>query len=224
MLNEPRFATILGAAKISEKTASGFSIGVLEAVTRRETATVVDSLGNRTSMIVEPLTNYSLVRIRQDLLANSNIGMILTSVNRDGRWPTMTAGTDWSLKFLESVYRVDGFLAGSRTTNISQQRVDGTAGKFNFSKDGGPHWRGYVSFDFTAPRFDVNDIGYFRRPNDYGWIGQLLYRDDEVTALERLWSIRSNVTISVEISTGRRSSIRSTSMDRLPFPIGGPSK
>ncbi|MCX6134678.1 MAG: DUF5916 domain-containing protein [Ignavibacteriales bacterium] len=191
VLDQPRFATILGAAKISSKTAGGLSVGVLEAVTRKETATLVDSTGNRTTQVVEPLTNYSLIRLRQDLMANSNVGMILTSVNRDGRPPAMTAGIDWSLKFLESVYRVDGFLAGSRTSNNSSSRVDGTAGKFNFSKDGGPHWRGSLSFDFTAPKYNVNDIGFFRRPNDYGWVGQVLYRDDEVTSLKRLWSLSS---------------------------------
>jgi hypothetical protein len=139
--------------------------------------------------VVEPLTNYSLVRLRQDLLANSNVGMIVTSVNRDGRSPAMTAGVDWSLKFSESVYRIDGFLAGSRTTNIDSQRVSGSAGKLNFSKDGGEHWRGSFSFDFTGKAYDVNDVGFFRRPNDYGWIGQILYRDDEVTSLKRIWSI-----------------------------------
>jgi hypothetical protein len=189
--SQPRFASIIGAAKISEKTSSGLSVGVLEAVTRKETATVVDSLGNRTTQLVEPLTNYSLVRLRQDLMANSNVGMIVTSVNRDGRLPATTAGLDWSLKFLESMYRVDGFLAGTRTINTSNELVDGTAGKFNFSKDGGPTWRGSLSFDFTGKKFNDNDIGFFRRPNDYGWVGQILYRDDEVTSLKRLWSLSS---------------------------------
>ncbi|HCA78909.1 MAG TPA: hypothetical protein DEP53_04165 [Bacteroidetes bacterium] len=191
VLNRPRFATILGAAKISGKTESGLSIGVLEAVTRKETATMVDDRGNRSDVTVEPLANYSLVRLRQDLLENSNVGMIVTSVNRDGRLPAMTAGVDWALKFLESMYKVDGFLAGSRTTNPLDQRVDGTAGKFNFSKDGGPHWRGSFSFDFTSKKYNINDIGYFRRPNDYGWVGELVYRDDEVTAAKRFWEIGS---------------------------------
>jgi len=189
LLNQPRFATILGAAKISGKTESGLSIGVLEAVTSKERATLVDEAGNRSEQTVEPLANYSLVRLRQDLLENSNVGMIVTSVNRDGRAPAMTAGVDWSLKFRECVYRIDGFLAGSRTTNPLSQRVDGTAGKFNFSKDGGPHWRGAFSFDFTSKKYDINDIGYFRRPNDFGWIGEILYRDDIVRSLERFWSI-----------------------------------
>ena len=189
VLNQPRFATILGAAKISGKTKSGLSIGVLEALTRREKATLVTKEGRRTEETVEPLTNYSLLRLRQDVLQNSNIGMIVTSVNRDGRLPAMTGGLDWTLKFLESVYKIDGFLAGSRTVNLTGNRVDGTAGKFNFSKDGGPHWRGGLSFDFTSKNYNINDIGYFRRPNDYGWIGQILYRDDIVRSLERLWSV-----------------------------------
>jgi hypothetical protein len=193
VLNQPRFATILGAAKISGKTDGGLSIGVLEAVTRKETATFVSASGTRTEEVISPLTNYSLIRLRQDALENSNVGMIVTSVNRDGGLPAMTTGVDWSLKFLESMYRVDGFLAGSRTTNTSNSRVDGTAGKFNFSKDGGAHWRGFVSFDFTSKGYHINDIGYFRRPNDYGWMGQILYRDDEVTASRRFWSLGSMV-------------------------------
>jgi hypothetical protein len=191
VLHQPRFATILGAAKISGKTESGLSIGVLEAVTRKETATIVDDRGERTEATVEPLTNYSLVRLRQDLLENSNVGMIVTSVNRDGRLPAITAGVDWTLKFLESMYKVDGFLAGSRTTNPLDQRVDGTAGKFNFSKDGGKHWRGGFAFDFTSEKYNINDIGYFRRPNDYGLVGRLLYRDDSVRSFERFWSVGS---------------------------------
>jgi hypothetical protein len=191
VLDEPRFASILGAAKISGKMTSGLSIGVLEAVTDRETATLVDSLGNRTKETVDPLTNFSLLRLRQDLLENSNAGMVLTSVNKDGKAPAMTAGVDWNLRFLESVYRIDGFLAGSRTTNGSDARIEGSAGKFNFSKDGGPHWRGYVSFDFTSKGYNVNDMGYFRRPNDYGWLAEILYRDDEVTDLKRIWEFSS---------------------------------
>jgi hypothetical protein len=191
VLDEPRFATILGAAKISGKTSSGLSIGVLEAVTGKETATFVDSLGNRTKEVVEPLTNFSVVRLRQDLFENSNIGMILTSVNRDGRSPAMTAGADWNLRFQESIYRIDGFFAKSRTTNGAGEGLEGTAGKFNFSKDGGPHWRGAVSIDWTSKQYNINDMGYFRRPNDYGWIAQLLYRDDEVTDFKRIWSVSS---------------------------------
>ena len=83
----PGFATILGAAKVSGKTSQGLSVGALEALTRRETATFVDSLGNKSSQIVEPLSNYSLIRLKQDLFENSNVGMIITNVSRNGAMP-----------------------------------------------------------------------------------------------------------------------------------------
>jgi len=187
--NAPRFATILGAAKVSGKTADGFSIGVLEAVTAEEHATFVDSLGNKSKRIVEPLTNYSLVRLRKDVLGNSNAGMILTSVNRKGRVPGITAGIDWNLKFLESMYRAEGFLAGSHTTLFDGTLRDGTAGKFSLNKDGGPHWRGTFSFDYTSRSYYINDMGFFRSPNDFGWVFQVIYRDDHVTEYSRFWNV-----------------------------------
>lgn len=188
VMDEPRFATILGAAKISGKTADGFSIGMLEALTAEESATFVDSLGTRSRRVVEPLANYSLIRLKKDVLENSNAGMILTSVNRRGRVPAMTGGVDWNLKFLQSEYRVDGFVAGSRTVNAAGSRIEGSAGKLAFNKDGGQHWRGFISLDYTTRNYNINDIGFFRRPDDYGGLVQILYRDDEVTEWKRLWN------------------------------------
>lgn len=189
VLDAPQFATILGAAKISGKTSGGLSIGVLEAVTREDKATFVDSLGGRTEQIVEPLSNFSLIRLRKDFMGNSNIGMILTSVNRNGRLPANTAGLDWNVKFLDNYYRIDGFLAGSNTTDPNGNRIAGSAGKINFNKEGGEHWRGYFGLDFTSKKFNINDMGFFRRPNDYGTYDQIQYREDVPSKHIQRWSV-----------------------------------
>ncbi|MFH0989584.1 MAG: DUF5916 domain-containing protein [bacterium] len=189
VLHEPQFASILGAVKLSGKTEDGWSIGILEALTQRETATLVDALGNKTDQVVEPLTNYGVLRLKKDFWGNSNAGMILTSVNRDGRVPANTAGLDWNLKFNDNMYRVDGFLAGSRTTTLSGDRLDGSAGKLSFNKEGGEHWRYSTSIDFTSKKYNINDIGYFRRPNDFGSNGQLEYRNDVPGDHVRSWSV-----------------------------------
>jgi len=193
--DQPNFATILGAAKISGKTQSGLSIGVLEAMTRQERATVVDSLGIKSDQIVEPLSNFSLVRLKQDVLENSNVGMILTNVSRDGKLPAYTGGLDWNLRFLQSVYRIDGFLAASHTTNadpIVQTAAGyhtGPAGRLTVNKEGGTHWRWSVGYDFTSKGFNVNDIGYFRRPNDHGSVSTLQYREDAPGGLYQRWNV-----------------------------------
>ncbi len=191
VLNQPRFATILGAAKISGKTADGLSLGVLEAVTKKEVATLVDSTGAKNDQIVEPLANYSLVRLRQDVLGNSNVGAMLTSVNKEGRLPAFTAGVDWNLKFLNNEYRVDGFWAGSHTT-LFGERITGSAGRMSIGKEAGEHWLASVSWDFTSKQFNINDIGFFRRPNDYGFVSTITYREQTPSDWYRFWLVNAN--------------------------------
>ncbi len=78
----PRSTRILGALKLTGKTRGGLSVGVLEAVTAPEWAEI-DSAGNRRQIMVEPLTNYFLGRIRQDYQnGDVIIGGIVTATNR----------------------------------------------------------------------------------------------------------------------------------------------
>jgi hypothetical protein len=128
IVSAPQAVSILGAAKFSGKTAGGLSIGVLEAFTEEETATVSDSTGNASDQIVEPFAHYNVIRLRQDVLQNSNIGMILTSTAKTSRSPGITAGGDWNLRFGGNTYQADGFIALSRTTNPQSARVNGSAG------------------------------------------------------------------------------------------------
>lgn len=101
-VSAPTRTRILGAAKLSGKTDGGWSIGVLDAVTAAEQALVVDSVGGRHHDLVEPATNYSVVRLQRDFReGRSAIGGILTTVNRSG------AGDALSLHSAAYVWGVD---------------------------------------------------------------------------------------------------------------------
>lgn len=79
----PQNTSILGAAKFSGKTQKGWSIGILESVTQRETATI-DHNGERREELVEPLTNYFAGRLQKDIHSgNTIIGGMITAVNRE---------------------------------------------------------------------------------------------------------------------------------------------
>jgi len=80
-VDAPDASTILGAAKLTGKTAAGWSVGVLEALTAREWAQTVsgDSSGREE---VEPLTNYFVGRAHRDL-RRGGVGLLATSVLRD---------------------------------------------------------------------------------------------------------------------------------------------
>jgi hypothetical protein len=78
----PDKTNILGAAKFSGKTKNGWSIGLLESVTRAEYATV-DNSGDRRDVLVEPLTSYFVSRLQKDIDGgNTVLGGIFTGVNR----------------------------------------------------------------------------------------------------------------------------------------------
>lgn len=79
----PDNSTILGAAKFSGKTKSGWSIGVIESVTKNEFARILQN-GIEREELVEPFTNYLVTRIQKDFNnRNSYIGGIFTATNRN---------------------------------------------------------------------------------------------------------------------------------------------
>lgn len=81
-MKAPEFTSILGAAKVTGKTKTGWSLGLLESLTSEEFAKI--SNGHQRSEIIEPFTNYTIGRVQKDFdKGNTMIGGIFTSVNRN---------------------------------------------------------------------------------------------------------------------------------------------
>ncbi|HVV87130.1 MAG TPA: DUF5916 domain-containing protein [Kofleriaceae bacterium] len=122
-VDEPGGTTIYGAAKLSGKTASGWAVGVLEAVTGQESARIDDGAGTRTDEVVEPLTNYALARVKKDFRGGkTTLGAALTSVVRalDGTGlegelhdEAITGGLQLSHRFLDDTWSTQLRFAGS---------------------------------------------------------------------------------------------------------------
>src|SRR4051812_14699139 len=76
--------TILGAGKVTGRTRNGISVGVLDALTARESARFRPAgSGVTATEEVEPLTNYFIGRLKKDFRGGSTrIGTITTLVNR----------------------------------------------------------------------------------------------------------------------------------------------
>jgi hypothetical protein len=82
--------TILGAGKLTGKTANGWSIGLIEAVTARE-ETRVSTAGRGARVAIEPRTNYIVGRLQRDLNPRSSVGVLATGVIRDLDTPLMAS-------------------------------------------------------------------------------------------------------------------------------------
>ena len=166
VVGQPKETTILGAAKLTGKTAGKTSFGIVEAVTAREYATVKETINGekrRRDHLIEPLTNYFVGRLQQDVLQNSTVGLLATSVHRRGEAPAYTSGFDWHLRFRNNAYSVSGQLAGSRTGNVGN-RENGYAASIFLGKQSGWFTTG-VDFEAISPDFDANDLGFTHRPD-----------------------------------------------------------
>jgi len=90
--DRPSTVRILGAAKLTGKTASGWSLGLLNAYTGEGVATYVEEDLLEREARVEPATNYLVARVRQDGSEGArSVGAIFTStVRRLAGDPTLT--------------------------------------------------------------------------------------------------------------------------------------
>jgi hypothetical protein len=79
----PTSTEILGAAKVTGTVAPGWTLATLDALTARTDATVDDGAGLRSTVQVEPFTNYFVGRISRDLRHGSYLRGMVTSVVRD---------------------------------------------------------------------------------------------------------------------------------------------
>ena len=125
----PDIATILGAAKLTGKTASGWSLGMLDAVTSREQAQYVVANGSRAFAVVEPLTNYFTARVKKSTSdGTTSLGGLMTAVNRSLddeslarrlRSSAVVAGTDFRHEWGNRNY---SFVAQAVTSAIRGRR------------------------------------------------------------------------------------------------------
>jgi hypothetical protein len=124
-VDRPSQTRILSAAKLSGKTESGWSVGVLGAVTGAEEAHFRSVEGEEIRRTVEPLTSYSVGRIQRDLRGGeTTVGGILTSVIRDGevaadlglRDRAFSGGVDLRHRFRGGTMELRSYLLGSHVS------------------------------------------------------------------------------------------------------------
>ncbi len=199
--DNPLNSTILGATKLTGRTASGLNVGFLDAFTERETGA-----SGRT---IEPQTNYMVARLSQDLRnGNSGVGLMATATNRslddDTREYLRSAayalGVDGRHRFWANNYQLSGsavysHVTGSEAAILSTQRsavhqyqrpgsgltldptrtsLSGTRINAGVGKTGGGITRFNTGVTHTSAGYEVNDAGFLSRAdiiNNGNWFG-----------------------------------------------------
>jgi len=131
----PDQTTILGAAKLSGKTPSGWTVGFLGAMTAEETARVQGADGLDYADVVEPRTTYLVTRLGRDFRNGQTVvGLFGTGTIRDLpaagnldwlRSDAYAVGANWEHRWSNSTYRLRGWVAGSSVRG-SAEAIDET--------------------------------------------------------------------------------------------------
>lgn len=191
-IDRPDNSTILGAVKVSGKTDSRTAFGILNAVTGSEEARIdeyiTDAQSSRIDTVrrnfeVEPLTNYFVGRVQQDLLTNSTVGAQFTSVNGEGFDPGYVGAGDVHIKWRDNAYRVYSRVAVSRAGQ-DDDRDTGWETALYFSKFSG-RFGGQLYADARSRGFNANDLGFMNR-NDRTQVGAHVFYE----FLEPYWFAR----------------------------------
>src|SRR6266581_204178 len=194
--NPPSATTIYGAAKLTGRLPGGQTVGVVDAVTGREVATL-----DRT---MEPTTNYAAVRIQQDLRnSESGVGAMITAVNRSlDQWTegslhrsAYVGAFDFRHRFIGRRYEISGSLDLSRVAGTpsaiaatqndpvhyyqrhgsgvsydsTRSSLAGDAEELKFGKVGGGITRFETSYQRRSQGFEVNDLGFLLQADQQSW-------------------------------------------------------
>jgi hypothetical protein len=105
----PSSAKLLNALKISGRTDEGMGIGFFNAVTENTYAVINTTNGETRRVLTEPLTNYNVIVLDQQLKNNSKFYFINTNVIRDkGFDDANVTGSGFTISNKKNSFAVDG--------------------------------------------------------------------------------------------------------------------
>ena len=176
IVSNPDEVKVLNSVKVTGRSQKGLGIGVLNAVTENTYASVKDTLtGEITKIKTEPLANYNVLVIDQEFNKNSSIGIVNTSVLREGDFrDANVTSLVLSLADRSNSYRLsgDGSMSIINEYGISET---GFSSGLEFEKTEGKIRYG-VEHRFADDIYDKNDLGFQRSNNYNDFMGRVSYQ------------------------------------------------
>jgi hypothetical protein len=167
IITNPQESSLINATKISGRTASGFGMGVFNAMTSSTYARVRDTeTGDVREVLTDPFTNYNVLAFDQSLPNNSYVSLINTNVLRQGSYyDANLTGTAFRLANKGNQYAVFGRGAVSQKYGLADGDEFGFMSSATLAKVGG-NLRASVTSYIESDTYDPNDLGFLRASNE----------------------------------------------------------
>ncbi|WP_017731516.1 DUF5916 domain-containing protein [Nafulsella turpanensis] len=173
IISEPGDAQLLNAAKVSGRTKGGLGVGFLNAITDNVYLTIEDSLtGDKRKILIDPVTNFNVMVLDQNLKHNSGISLINTNVTRfNGGRDANVLATEFRLNDKTNTYRLEGFGAYNHIRPnkdaVGLENINGYKYYLRAGKVSGNFQYG-VSRNVESDTYNINDLGFLRAANSIG--------------------------------------------------------
>jgi hypothetical protein len=187
----PSTTQLYNATKISGRNKGGLGIGLFNAVSGVEYATVTEnSTGVEHTVEVSPLVNYNILVVDQNLKNNSYVTLINTNVMRNGTtYDANVIGTVFQLRNKANSFEISGSAKYNKKFGYDDQSADdGYAYNIGFDKISGNFLMG-IRHSVESKHYDPNDLGFLRSPNEmstYAWANYSIY--EPFGRFNNLWS------------------------------------
>lgn len=150
---------IFGALRLTGQVAPGWSIGVLTANTGATYGVERFSDGVERRVTVDPVSEYSVLRVRREFDGQTSVGGMVTSVVRGAGEPSaVTGGFDYRIRFRER-WRHSAQVIGTHDGHRG-----GMGAGFDLSRTSKNVSVGTAA-DMLTPHANYNDIGFMRLNN-----------------------------------------------------------
>ena len=167
----PQAAQLINATKITGRTNSGLGIGFFNAVTDRTYVTVEnEDTGETREVEADPMTNFNVLVLDQNLKNNSSVTFTNTSVLRAKNGEDANvSGLNFRLFNKELSWRLGGFGGYSQILEKNDEtgNTDISTG-FRYNVELGKvsgNWRYGIQRNVESDTYQINDLGFQRRNN-----------------------------------------------------------
>jgi len=164
-------ANLINSVKFSGRNKKGLGIGMINSITDKTTALLEDEESGLTRLVdADPVTNFNILVLDQNLDNNSSISLINTNVIRgNGGRDANVTGTDFTLYDKSNTFMISGDAAVSIVSELNDDGLENTeSGYFynlNFGKVSGKY-QFMMGRRFENNTYDPNDLGYLRNNNE----------------------------------------------------------
>lgn len=185
----PITTQLYNATKFSGRTKKGTGIGVFNALTANTYAEITDTIsGEQRTYLTNPMTNYNVFVLDQNMKNNSTFTFTNTNVWREGEtYDANVSSVIADIYTKGQLYNVWGI------TNVSQ-KYEGDSVQFGhqvlggFEKSAG-NFQWAVAYDETGKNYNPNDLGFNLYTNIRNFVGSVRYNIFEPKwKFYRMWS------------------------------------